>query len=80
MPRPALPTANIATSDTHPFGSTEDGWAEKVKHQTVLEQHVNYWDRDNDGVIWPMDTFRGFRELGCVAMSFSSRMTVLRRG
>jgi peroxygenase len=32
----------------------------------VLEQHVNFWDRDNDGQIYPLDTFRGFRDLGCV--------------
>jgi peroxygenase len=61
-----LPHANYAPSEAHPFGSTEDGYAEKVRRQTVLEQHVNFWDRDNDGIIWPLDTFRGFRDLGYV--------------
>lgn len=23
-----------------------------------------FWDRDNDGVIWPWDTYTGFRDLG----------------
>lgn len=32
--------------------------------QTVLQQHCAFWDTDNDGVIWPLDTFRGFRALG----------------
>lgn len=32
--------------------------------QSVLQQHVIFWDRDNDGVIWPTDTFIGFRDLG----------------
>lgn len=29
-----------------------------------MQQHCIYWDRDRDGVIWPLDTWRGFRELG----------------
>lgn len=32
--------------------------------QTVLQQHCAFWDRDGDGVIWPLDTFKGFREIG----------------
>lgn len=32
--------------------------------QTVLQQHCAFWDTDQDGVIWPLDTYRGFRALG----------------
>jgi len=29
-----------------------------------MQQHCVYWDIDGDGVIWPIDTWRGFRDLG----------------
>lgn len=35
-----------------------------TSRQTVLQQHCAFWDRDEDGVIWPLDTYNGFRDLG----------------
>ena len=56
--------ANLAPSDETPQGTTHDKWAEKHSHQTVLQQHCDFFDRDHDGVLWPQDTFIGFHRLG----------------
>ncbi|KAF9466921.1 Caleosin, partial [Collybia nuda] len=31
---------------------------------TALQKHVTFFDRDMDGIIWPLDTFVGFRSIG----------------
>jgi hypothetical protein len=49
-----LPRAFIAPSKEVPNG-TPDG----PKNKTVLQQHVSFWDTDNDGVISPLDTWKG---------------------
>ncbi|KAG6053375.1 hypothetical protein E4U17_004755 [Claviceps sp. LM77 group G4] len=33
-------------------------------HPQVLQQHCEFFDRDRDGIIWPLDTFRGFYAIG----------------
>lgn len=47
----------------HP-GTTKNDWADNHKQYSVLEQHCLFWDRDGDGYVWPLDTYRGFHELG----------------
>jgi len=61
---PGTARANIAASEEHPDGTTKDGYARRHHNQTVLQQHVSFFDFDKDGVIWPHDTFRGFHLLG----------------
>ncbi|KAJ3531378.1 hypothetical protein NM208_g8905 [Fusarium decemcellulare] len=34
------------------------------RNLTVLQKHIQFWDRDNDGIIHPWDVYSGFRELG----------------
>ncbi|KAL7260259.1 hypothetical protein ACSBR1_006017 [Camellia fascicularis] len=33
--------------------------------ENVLQKHVNFFDRNKDGVIYPWETFQGFRAIGC---------------
>lgn len=30
----------------------------------MLQQHIDFFDRDHDGIIWPRDTFWGFHAIG----------------
>ncbi|KZT11008.1 Caleosin-domain-containing protein [Laetiporus sulphureus 93-53] len=61
---PGTARANLAASLEAPQGTQTDSWAAKHSHQTVLQQHCDYFDPDHDGVVWPIDTFRGLRNLG----------------
>lgn len=60
IPNPGSPRAYNIPDRFHP---EEDG-AEPRTRQTVLQQHVEFFDYDKDGVIWPWDTARGFRDIG----------------
>ncbi|KAJ5195552.1 uncharacterized protein N7498_008990 [Penicillium cinerascens] len=60
--QPGVARANIAVSKARPNGTPDH--AEKFKDYSVLQQHILFWDRDGDGVIWPYNTYRGFRRLG----------------
>ncbi|KAK1999483.1 Caleosin-domain-containing protein [Colletotrichum falcatum] len=59
---PGVAHANRAPSVDKPNGSVE--YSEKYNDYTVLQQHVMFWDRNNDGVITPIDVWVGFRDLG----------------
>ncbi|KAF9977335.1 hypothetical protein BGZ73_006376 [Actinomortierella ambigua] len=59
-----MPRATAAETPTHPEGTTQDGWANRHRNQTVLQQHCEFFDRDHDGIIWPRDTLVAFRQLG----------------
>jgi len=61
---PGTARATIAASREKPNGTTEDNWAATHQHQTVVQQHVDYWDTDRDGIIWPRDTYEGCRKWG----------------
>jgi peroxygenase len=60
IPNPGMPRAYNIPDRYHP---EEDG-AEPRTRQTVLQQHVEFFDYDKDGIIWPTDTYKGFRDIG----------------
>lgn len=61
---PGTARATTAPSREMPNGTTENGWAERHQHQIVIQQHCDYFDTDHDGILWPGDTYRGFRAFG----------------
>ncbi|KAF8248995.1 Caleosin-domain-containing protein [Wilcoxina mikolae CBS 423.85] len=61
---PSTARVNLAATSSHPDGTTTNNYAKAHASQTVLQQHCAFFDYDNDGIIWPSDTYRGFRELG----------------
>jgi peroxygenase len=49
LPNAGEPRANLAPSVQSPHGTTENDWAKEHSHQTVLQQHCDFFDRDHDG-------------------------------
>ncbi|KAK4703548.1 peroxygenase, partial [Phenoliferia sp. Uapishka_3] len=64
LSQPYIPRANLAVSTESPDGTTAKGWARKHQAMSTLEQHVLFFNPSLDGVIWPLDTWRGFHRLG----------------
>jgi peroxygenase len=61
---PGTARANEAASVEAPNGTEQNNWTRRHRDQSVLQQHVAFFDTDSDGVIWPLETFNGFHRLG----------------
>ncbi|KAK9918518.1 hypothetical protein WJX75_004673 [Coccomyxa subellipsoidea] len=59
MPNPGLARATKAVSAEKPSGTSSS-----PKDRTVLQQHVDFFDFDKDGILYPQDTFNGFHKIG----------------
>lgn len=59
-----IPRANIAASAESPNGTTKDNYAANHAHETVLQQHTSFFCTTTPGIIYPWDTYYGFRRLG----------------
>lgn len=73
VPNPGRPRAEIAQSYEHPHGTESD----TRRDETVLQKHVDFFDRNHDGYITPWETYQGFRALGFnVVFSFVAILVI----